>query len=217
MAFIYKITNQLNQKCYIGKTMLSIQERWIQHLRDAVKDNRNNRPLYKAINKYGKDNFIIEQIEECSDKIVNEREQYWIKYYNSYHNGYNATLGGDGKAYIDYDLVCEVYQKEQNITKTAKIIGCSTDSVSYILRNRNIKIVSPAEINKKNLSKKVYQYDLDNNFLKEFISLGEAAEYLIKIGVSKGTKDHISTNISRAAKGQGKTAYNFKWKFNNIE
>lgn len=217
MAFIYKITNQLNQKCYIGKTMLSIQERWIQHLRDAVKDNCNNRPLYKAINKYGKDNFIIEQIEECSDKIVNEREQYWIKYYNSYHNGYNATLGGDGKAYIDYDLVCEVYQKEQNITKTAKIVGCSTDSVSYILKNRNIKIASTAEINKKNLSKKVYQYDLDNNFLKEFISLGEAAEYLIKIGVSKSTKDHISTNIGRAAKGQRKIAYNFKWKFNNIE
>lgn len=217
MAFIYKITNQLNQKCYIGKTMLSIQERWIQHLRDAVKDDCNNRPLYKAINKYGKDNFIIEQIEECSDKIVNEKEQYWIKYYNSYHNGYNATLGGDGKAYIDYDLVCKVYQKEQNITKTAKIVGCSTDSVSYILKNRNIKIVSTAEINKKNLSKKVYQYDLDNNFLKEFISLGEAAEYLIKIGVSKSTKDHISTNISRAAKGQRKIAYNFKWKFSNTE
>ena len=42
---------------------------------------------------------------------MNEREKYWIAYYNSYENGYNATLGGDGKHYIDYDLVLQTYQK----------------------------------------------------------------------------------------------------------
>lgn len=59
--------------------------------------------------KYGIEHFHIEQIEE-TDK-PEEREIYWINFYNSYKNGYNATLGGDGKKYIDYDLVCKVYQE----------------------------------------------------------------------------------------------------------
>jgi hypothetical protein len=61
------------------------------------------------MNKYGIDKFKIEQIEECDDSIVNEREIYWIEYYQSFKYGYNATKGGDGKLYLDYDLICETY------------------------------------------------------------------------------------------------------------
>ena len=53
------------------------------------------------MNKYGIEHFHIEEIEECDDNIVNEREVYWIKFYNSYHNGYNATYGGEGRREYD--------------------------------------------------------------------------------------------------------------------
>ena len=62
------------------------------------------------MNKYGIEHFVIETIEECPDSIVNEREQYWIKFYNSYYDGYNATLGGEGTVKYDRDYIYELYK-----------------------------------------------------------------------------------------------------------
>ena len=98
MSFIYKITNMLNNKIYIGKTNRTIEERWREHVRSSKLANKNHIPLYKAFNKYGIANFCIEEIEEVPYNIVDEKEQYYIQYYNSYYDGYNATIGGDGSA-----------------------------------------------------------------------------------------------------------------------
>ena len=137
MPYIYKITNKINNKVYIGKTLNTIEERWREHISDYPKARNEKRPLYDAINKYGIQNFKIEEIEKCSIDIVNKREQYWIKYYNSYigfenSNGYNATLGGDGKHYIDYEKVCLLYEKYQNKTQVANILGIDLGTVSKI-------------------------------------------------------------------------------------
>ena len=90
------------------------------------------------MNKYGVKNFSIEQIEECSPDVVNEREKYWIEYYNSFRNGYNATLGGDGASYLDYNLIYNTYKEVLSIAETARIIGCSEDSVKLVLKNYSI-------------------------------------------------------------------------------
>lgn len=93
MAYIYKITNTINNKCYIGKTERTIKERWQEHRKQAKKLDL---PLYRALNKYGIENFSIEEIEQCTSDIVDEREIYWINFYNSCKTGYNCTLGGEG-------------------------------------------------------------------------------------------------------------------------
>ena len=64
MGFIYKIINNINDKVYIGKTDFSIEKRWAEHKKDSQKDLKN-RPLYRAMNKYGIENFSIEIVEEC--------------------------------------------------------------------------------------------------------------------------------------------------------
>ena len=138
MSYIYKIKNNINEKVYIGKTNQTIIDRFIQHCKDSARIDRSNRPLYKAMNKYGVKNFSIEQIEECSLDIVNEREKYWIEYYNSFRSGYNATLGGDGASYLDYNLIYNTYKEVLSIAETARIIGCSEDSVRLVLKNYNI-------------------------------------------------------------------------------
>lgn len=96
MIGIYKITNQVNGKVYIGQSR-NIEKRWNQHRTTAFNSNNHNYnlPLYRAIRKYGIENFIFEVLEECKIEELNEKEKYYIKLYNSYFEGYNLTLGGD--------------------------------------------------------------------------------------------------------------------------
>lgn len=76
MAYIYKITNTINNKLYIGKTVNTIEKRFNQHKNESKTERSKKRPLYRAINKYGIENFEIEIIEECNYDILNEREIY---------------------------------------------------------------------------------------------------------------------------------------------
>ena len=95
MPYIYKITNLINGKLYIGKTSNSIKERWREHRNSINTANSWDRSIYQAIRKYGKENFSWEIIEECSKEELDNKEIYWISYYNSYKNGYNQTTGGE--------------------------------------------------------------------------------------------------------------------------
>ena len=114
MGYIYLITNKINNKKYVGKTTKSIKERWEEHLKDSKKEKCEIRPLYRAIRKYGIENFTIEEIEKCNIISLSEKEQYWIKYYNTYEDGYNATLGGDGSILLDYDEIIKAYLTTHN-------------------------------------------------------------------------------------------------------
>ena len=95
MGYIYKITNIVNNKIYIGKTVRTIKSRFSRHINDA-ESGRLNTHLSRAIRKYGKQNFKIEEIEKIDNKLLEEREIYWINFYKSSVCGYNETLGGDG-------------------------------------------------------------------------------------------------------------------------
>lgn len=213
MAYIYKITNSLNGKIYIGKTLQTPEERFKEHIRDSKKERCEKRPLYDAINKYGAENFLLETIEECSDNIVNEREIYWIEYYQSFKYGYNATKGGDGTHYLDYDLICETYKQVQNTVKTAEICKCHPDSVKRILKEKKIKITLSSEIIKKETSKMINQYDLKNNYIKTFPSINDAARYIQSLSPERVNLSGIAQHITAVAKGKRKTAYKFIWKF----
>lgn len=94
---IYLVTNKINNKKYIGQS-IDVERRWKQHIKDSKNKKLKSRYFYAAINKYGLENFSLEIIDENIpiDKI-NEREIFWINYYNCYApNGYNLTKGGEG-------------------------------------------------------------------------------------------------------------------------
>lgn len=97
---IYKIENLLNHKIYIGQS-IHIEKRWQQHCQlsaDSV--------IAKAIQKYGKQNFSFQILEECDQEQLDEKELYYIKKYNSIvPNGYNITdvIDGAKTVYASYD------------------------------------------------------------------------------------------------------------------
>lgn len=113
--YIYKITNKLNGKIYVGQTKFSVEKRFKQHAKaDSV--------IGSAIRKYGIENFNVEVIETCKTFTeLNEREIFWIDFYNcKVPNGYNVADGGsfyavkkvDGKYYVvetDADGECTGY------------------------------------------------------------------------------------------------------------
>ena len=91
-GIIYKITNIINNKVYIGQTVNTIKQRWNKHCH-----SNGCRSLYNAILKYGKENFNIEIIETLPIEELDKREIYWINYYKSNNKkfGYNILLGGN--------------------------------------------------------------------------------------------------------------------------
>jgi group I intron endonuclease len=90
-VFIYKITNNINNKIYIGKTSSSLERRFSQHI---YSHKKRNTLLCRAMRKYGCENFKIEEIEYLNNsQKLNEREMYWIKNLKPH---YNMTIGGDG-------------------------------------------------------------------------------------------------------------------------
>ena len=84
---IYKITNLNNNHCYIGQSR-NIQKRWKDHIAISKRENDQhyNYPLYKAFRKYGIENFKFQILEQCDINLLNEKQQYWIDYYNAEYN-----------------------------------------------------------------------------------------------------------------------------------
>jgi group I intron endonuclease len=93
---IYKATNKVNGKVYIGQTVCDFHKRKLKHF---SKSNEEKPTMYfhRALKKYGKDSFKWEVIENCdSKKELDDMEFHYIKQYDSFKNGYNMTLGGEG-------------------------------------------------------------------------------------------------------------------------
>lgn len=96
---IYKFTNKITNKSYIGQS-INIEKRFEQHSNNAYNSNiiEYNYPFYRAIRKYGIENFTFEILELCSIEELSVKEKYYIDKYDTFKNGYNLTIGGEGKS-----------------------------------------------------------------------------------------------------------------------
>ena len=219
MGFIYTITNKINGKQYVGKTNLSdSQERWKEHLQDYKKERCEKRPLYSAMNKYGVENFVFEVIEECDN--TEEREKFWIKELNTYGStGYNATLGGDGKAYIEYtdEEIIEYHCNEGKYVSgyTAQHFGIDRKTIRNILEKHNIQWLS------KTLFKKIQSFETGMQVCQLNIDTEKVVNIYRTTGVAAKCLGYWNdgNNIERSAKANKdkfpatSTAYGFKWRY----
>ena len=212
MAYIYKIINDINDKVYIGKTELPIEQRFKQHCLDAFKVSGEQRPLYNAMQKYGTKHFSIELIEKT--EIPEQREQFWIKFYNSYIEGYNATLGGDGKTYIDYNIIVDLWNQGYTCKEIAAITHHDRGWVSVILKQKGISPLDIQERARTKKSKSVLQIDPNTNAIIDRFSSGvQAAIAMIEQGLTNCKRSTASTHISEVCRDKRNTFAGFNWKF----
>ena len=202
MPYVYKIVNDLNQKIYVGKTYRSIEERFKEHCFESKRNKNENRPLYKAMNKYGIEHFHIYLLEETD--IPEEREKYWIEVLGTFKDGYNATTGGDGKPYIDYEKIYNLYKQGITNENICKIVGCESTTIRKVLALYNISKEERIEKARDKHRKSILMIDKNTNeVINSFSSLVEAGKYLNK----------PATHIQDVCHGRRKTAYGFKWEF----
>lgn len=215
MGFIYKITNKVNGKIYIGKTLKTIEGRWKDHVEDYQRPRFEKRPLYSAMKKYGVENFSVEEVEECSSEILSEREIYWIDFYDSFRSGYNATKGGDGKPFIDEQEILKLWKDGKSLKDIAEVIGHSRAQTSQLLRNNGILSEDIIKRGHNKYYKSVKMIDINaNQVLAIFPSTREAARYLIKeLKLSPSNEGGISSHISEVCRGKRKTCQGYKWQY----
>lgn len=221
MAYIYCIVNNINGKKYIGKTTNTIETRFRQHIFDSRKSECKNRTLYKAFEKYGIENFSIHQLEECDWDKASEREIYYISLYDTFRNGYNETLGGDGGTKINYNEALRIYFEYCNIPLVAEKIGIHPSTLRNILTGMGLKPITYYKS-----SNPVICLDMNNKKQYIFESLTGASKriYMDSHAIDKitYTKDElntitgISTHIRRAIKTGG-TSYGCMWLKSSIE
>lgn len=214
---IYKITNIINNKCYIGKTYKSTIKRFSEHKADSLRERNINRPLYRAFNKYGIYNFEIETLGTFKEGELEAKEIEYIEIYDTYKNGYNATLGGDGKSYLSLseEEIIDKYNELGSLNKTATFFKCDLKSIKSRLEANNIKILTGKEVLMNTQGKKINQYSKDGTWIQEFETHTLAVEYLIENGYinSDRTIKNIKADLIRCKNGKRKTAHNFIWKY----
>lgn len=169
-GYIYHITNNINNKCYIGQT-LNYQNRKTTHLRNLRQGKHHSSKLQRAWDKYGEENFSFTfrevEIEKVEDLYYLEIEE--IKKFDSYFNGYNMTIGGEGSVRKNFSFEEYCFIRVGNLTfegmynKTSKYFGVDITVITDIVKNKTYLdyLEQYNELSEENLT----------YFLNEFIKI----------------------------------------------
>lgn len=194
-GYIYIIKNSINNKVYIGQTTKTPQERFKIHVKDSKREDKTSRDyhIYRAMKKYGIENFYVEEIEECEIEELDEKEIYYIALYDAYYNGYNSTLGGGGRRIVelDEDMVIAKYNTYKSISKIARELGHSTSTIRTILVKNDVHI---EDIREKGIS--IMRCDENRNTIETYECTNDAARWIIKeFGLTNKSTNTIAQSI----------------------
>ena len=172
MIGIYKITNNTNGKIYVGQSN-NIERRFYEH---QTKGTTSRIPVDVAIQKYGKENFTYEILEECSIEDLNQKETFWIKKLNAIDNGYNCSEGGDqqsigsfnGRSKLTEEDVIEIRKAYNQHLKQKDVYEKYKDIISFsyfqnLWQGRSWSHIMPEVFTKENKEYYIYQNSNGSN------------------------------------------------------
>ena len=201
--FIYRIYNIDTNESYIGQTAKTIEHRFKEHIREAKRSFRGEKREFSYFHRillyYGVEQFKIEELEEVSDELADEREIYWIEYYDSYYSGYNSTKGGQKRP------LAELMREANN--KWKKIDNDSDNKDKRNGGGMSIQEVIAAGLynpyGNTNGGKRVGQFDLEGTLIETYPAASVASK-----------KTNISASgIRKVCNGKQKKAGGYFWKW----
>lgn len=181
---IYKITNKINNHAYIGQSV-DIEKRWNKHINHDSADA--DYPLYRAFKKYGVDNFHFEIIETCNVDELNDREIYWIEYYDTFKNGYNQTMGGQGLKGCGSKLTIDQVEEISELLRQHNLFQYQI-AAQYDVSEEVVQGINTGRYWHRNISYPIHDYtqDIKHN-------------YCAKCGKEIGLKATLCVECSRIA------------------
>lgn len=225
MNEVYMITNHVNGKRYIGITCRGYQERYKEHLAQALGEHLDTRSVHYGIKKYGAENFSVICLESnIPDELAAEKEMYYIELYHTYYEfgiGYNLTIGGGGvvgykhseetKARIGNSLKGHVFPPERNEKVRQAMIGREYTPewrarLSQARMGRFKGEENPffgkhhtdetkAKIAKNNTKNTVYRLDDTNHILQIYQGFPAAGRWVVENGLSNSQPQTCHTRI----------------------
>lgn len=236
--FIYKITNTVNQKLYIGQTIRDVDLRFNEHLSDKTSTDYFHTSVRKYVEKYGKDVFTVEVIDTASSiEELNEKEIFWIDHYRTFvgfsdSNGYNSSLGGtDNPMFnevikIKHDNKMRSADVRKRISETMKRKAAAGELFSEEHR-KNISAAmignqhflghkrtpEAIEASARGRRKKVRCVDVDGNLVARFDSLTAACNwwYPEYVKVKKCKNVYNLADVIKLSSDQDRFILGLKW------
>lgn len=192
-GIIYLIINKVNGHKYVGQTTQGMNKRWAQHIQEA--NRMSPYPLHKAMRKHGNHNFMIREICECKENELNDKEQYYIKEYNTFNSseGYNATSGSNNISPVRG--ANSLKDKLDNNDKLHPPVRDAVRGGFHLAENRG---------DGKHMSNKVLSVNVETGEEIEWESISEAARQL--------TGDRKKCSNIILALNKGYKAYGHLWK-----
>lgn len=232
-GIIYKATNKINNKVYIGQTIKSLQERIYAHVYRAKKSlNITHTHFINAIRKYGENNFIWEVIDSGENQEeLNQKESYWIKYYNTIENGYNIQEGGQesssdkfvlacgGKPFLAYRVNGEFLGEFINQRAFGKKYNIANTNISNLIQNKYNSCNGIICIAKENFSNELLKEKINKakQTFREFIAIDlKTKEQFGPFQTMKDCKKQLNlknNHIGEVLKGKRKSQEGFTFQF----
>lgn len=202
---IYKMTNNINGKVYIGQTVRTLDERNKEHAR------HHTIIVDKAIQKYGFENFTVEQIDSASTiEELNEKEMYWIKHYDCITpKGYNQCFGGGNTCGFHHR---EESKKKMSEKKSDIFLGKGNPFFGKVHSSESKKKMSEKRVGMAHLTRGQVKKLRESHFNRKVrnIDTGEIFDSIKKASEKYGINE---THITRVCKGRRKKTGGFRWEY----
>lgn len=208
MIGVYKITNKVNGKMYIGGS-INMESRRIDHFKPSRINRFKHLPLYEAMIKFGRENFEFEILEEVTKEKLDNREEYYIDKYNTVDDGYNVVRTAYNLHDEEFSKAHSARLRERNLKNwqdpeyREHMTNSSREYQKTVPYEKRLNAIKGLDKYTDSIKKKVYQYDKQGNFIAEFNGTREAER---QTGVN-------ASSISAVALGKRKTAGGFVWKY----
>ena len=202
---IYKITNLLNNKIYVGQTKRTLEERMSEHCR------KDKLPVDYAIKKYGIENFSVEILDTAeTEQELDQKEMKWVAFYNCVTpNGYNLTKGS--RKTIGYKHTKEAKEKMKKARSTAYL---GSGNPFYGKHHSEEQKKKWGEIRKglNHLTEEQIKNLRKSHFTKAVLCV-ETGEVFDTIKTAAEKYNIVATHITRVCRGRRKTTGGYHWKY----